>query len=153
MAARPSRNTRRVGAVSDFTRVNTVLDWHSAGSCYTPPPGPEQSHAQRCGRGVTRVSTIYASPTRGLYYKDLRATNSCNPYVFSRIVADDNFLYWVDATGLVKLSKNANVGDTPQVLSSSFTDQKPYQIAIDSQYIYLSRDGYASCWSDRMLLQ
>jgi len=134
------------GTVSDFTRVNTVLYWHSAGSCYTPPGGPSSpTLTSDVGEAVTRTSTIYASPTRGLYFKDLRATNSCNPYVFSRVVADDNFLYWVDATGLVKLSKNANVGDTPQILSSSFADQKPYQIAVGYQYIYLSRDGYSSC--------
>jgi hypothetical protein len=133
------------GTVSDFVRVNTVLYWHTAGYCYNPPHGPTApANAGDIAEAITRTSTIYVSPDRGLYYKDIRATNGCNQYVFSRIVADDNYLYWVDATGLVKLSKNANVSDTPQVLSNFFSDQKAYQIAIDSQYIYLSRDGYSS---------
>ena len=133
------------GVVSDFVRVNTVLYWHSTGYCYNPPHrSPTATNAGDIAEAVTRSSTIYASPDRELYYKDIRATNNCNQYVFSRIVADDNAVYWVDATGLVKLSKNAQVGDTPQVLSGSFADQRPYQIAIDSHYIYLSRDGYSS---------
>ncbi len=64
------------GVVSDFTRVNTVLYWHSVGSCYTPPGGPSSpTFTSDVAEAVTRTSTIYASPTRGLYYKDLRATN------------------------------------------------------------------------------
>ncbi len=143
------------GYVSDFMRVNTVLYWHTAGSCYTPPGGPDGGDQPLLNPGdvaeaVTRTSTInfvarYIA-NRELYYKDLRVTNSCNPYVFSRVVADNDNLYWVDATGLVKLSRNATPSDTPQVLSASFSDQKPYQIAVGSQYVYVSRDGYeAGC--------
>src|SRR5512137_711323 len=66
------------GTVSDFSSVNTVIYWHSAGSCYTPPAGPTQPTLGDVPESVVRVSTIFASPTRELYHKDLRATNSCH---------------------------------------------------------------------------
>ena len=137
------------GTVSDFTRVSTVLFWHSTGSCaviiHAPATSQPAANPGDVLETVNRVSLIGASPDRQLYSKDLRVTNSCNPYLFSKVVADSNFLYWVDATGLVKLSRNANPGDVPQVLSAKFVDQRPYSIAIGNQSIYLSRNGYSSC--------
>jgi hypothetical protein len=136
------------GIVSDFSRVSTVIDWHSAGSCYNPPKAPTANSpaiTADVAESITRVSLINASPNHKIYDKDLRATNNCNQYAFSKVVYDGAFAYWVDATGLVKLSKNANLGDAPTLISGSFADQKPYQIAVDGQFVYLSRDGYVNC--------
>jgi hypothetical protein len=136
------------GIVNDFSRVSTVLMWHSAGYCYngsTAPSTAAPASTTDVLETVTRVSVIYASPNHELYSKDIRATNACNPYVFSRVVYDGTFAYWVDATGLVKMSKDANLGDAPTLVSAAFNDQQPYQITLDSQYIYLSRAAYGSC--------
>jgi|GEM_PF-937853 len=137
------------GIVSDFTRLGTVLFWYSTGSCYVtihaPVPNQPTADPGDVLETVNRVSLIGASPDRLVYSKDLRVTNSCNSYLFSKVVTDSDYLYWVDATGLVKLSRNANPGDVPQVLSASFKDQRAYSIAIGFQYIYLSRDAYSSC--------
>ena len=139
------------GGVSDYFRVGSVAYWHSAGSCYTPTgsaPGSDQPGVNSVNLSdvletANRVSLIGAAQQRTLYSKDLRATNSCAQYVFSRIVADNDFLYWVDATGLVKLSKNANLGDAPQLVSANFNDKRAYEITIGGNYIYLSRAGAA----------
>ena len=140
------------GTVTDFTHNDTVLYWHSSGSCFSSPKlRPSPTNVGDIQETVSRVSTIGTSPDRQIYAKDLRATNGCKPYVFSQVVADADYLYWVDASGLVKLSKNANPGDAPQVLNASFTDQKPYQITSDSTYVYLSRDSYAVCGAVRLL--
>ncbi len=126
-----------------------MLFWHSTGSCtviiHAPSSNQPSASPGDVLETVNRVSLVGASPDRQLYSKDLRVENSCNPYLFSKVVADNNYLYWVDMTGLVKLSRNANPGDIPQVLSSKFVDQRPYSIAIGNQFIYLSRDGYSSC--------
>jgi hypothetical protein len=138
---------------TDFTRVDTTLYWHSSGLCNAPPHGPSVPSFSDISDAISRTSTISIYPNRGIYSKDLRATNSCNAYVFSKVVADSNYLYWVDATGLVKLSKNANPGDTPAVLNAGFSDGAAllanafsnYEIAIGTQYIYLSRSAYSVC--------
>ena len=44
------------GIVSDFSLVNTVIYWHSAGSCYTPPGRPAQPTPSDVPESVVRVS-------------------------------------------------------------------------------------------------
>ena len=134
--------------VSDFYRVGTVVYWHTVGDCYTPPaivagaadPAvPNATNLADVPEATLRLSLIGSTQQRKLYSKDIRATNNCAPYGFSRVVGDDNYAYWVDATGLVKLSRNANLGDVPTVVSATFNDKLPYEIAIGGNYIFLSR--------------
>ncbi|HEX9114911.1 MAG TPA: hypothetical protein VGA61_02500, partial [Anaerolineae bacterium] len=143
---------------SDFMRVDTTLYWHSIAACApiikapaaaTPSPAAPKAPAANGDNPetISRLSTIYAGPTRLIFYQNApRGANDCNPYkMYSRVVADQNFLYWVDANGLEKLSRNANPGDAPQLLAGGFNDQQPYQIAVGIQFIYLSRAGYNGC--------
>jgi len=63
---------------------------------------------------IQRIAT-YGSQQRTLYSE----SRNCNQgQVSSNIVADNDFLYWLAGTGLVKLSTNANPGDAPQLVNA-----------------------------------
>lgn len=136
------------GIVNDFYRASTVLEWHSKGYCPPIIKNPQQPQAPADPgdvlETVNRVSLTGVSPDRRLYSRDVRVTNSCNPYFLSNVVFDGNYMYWVDQSGLEKLSRNANVGDVPTVLTNAVADGQPYQIALNGQFVYLSRGAYVS---------
>lgn len=134
------------GVVNDFDRVSTVLEWHSQGYCPPIIKSPQQPQNPTAAgdvlETVNRVSLTGVSPDRRLYSRDVRATNNCNKYFLSNVIFDGDYMYWVDPSGLEKLSRNAVVGDTPTVLSGAFADGQPYQIVMGTNFIFLSREAY-----------
>ena len=63
---------------------------------------------------IKRVAT-YGSPVRTLY-DELQECNGSQ--IYSNIVSDGSFLYWLSLTGLMKLSTDANPGDAPQLMNA-----------------------------------
>ena len=52
-------------------------------------------------------------------------------------MADDQYLYWLDAAGLQKLSVDANPGDAPQQLLNAFwSDTDPLDLALGPNDVY-----------------
>lgn len=132
--------------VTSYYLSGTKTFWHTGAYCPAPPPGVTDGASN--GRNpedpevVSRVAN-YGSLVRQLMLKnDVRPNGVCNPYhVHSNIVADANYTYWADDTGLVRLSTNANAGlnDTPELLDATIIsagNDGAVELAIDNNYVY-----------------
>jgi hypothetical protein len=116
--------------VDDWTIADPRLVWLTYPTCPSPPPG-NPANATTEGGGtlqaagdpvtISRVRTT-GSEARTIYSRnDPRQPGVCNPYKLnSNIVADANYVYWVDATQLVRLPHSANPGDAPQAWGPTF---------------------------------
>lgn len=79
---------------------------------------------------VNRIA-VHGSEIRKLFTVD----ETCAQYeIRSNIVADSNYVYWVNASGLVRLSVNANPGDPTQLLNNQ-VGGLIVEVAIDDTYI------------------
>ena len=67
-------------------------------------------------------NTVRAEEERYLQFiTDPSGPTVCDRYqIYSNIVADDNFVYWVDETGLVKLPVTANTTDKPTLMNAAY---------------------------------
>ncbi|MCS6847817.1 MAG: hypothetical protein RMN52_08895 [Anaerolineae bacterium] len=78
---------------------------------------------------VNRIA-VQGSEIRKLFTVD----ETCAEYeIRSNIVADNNYVYWVNNSGLVRLSVNANPGDPTQLLNNQVGGHT--ELAIDDTYI------------------
>lgn len=113
--------------VSDWTIASPRLVWLTYPEC--PPPAPRLADAEPQAASdpvtISRVSTN-GSQARQLFWRnDPRDPGVCNPYKLnSNIVADENYVYFVDGTRLVRLSVNANPGDAPEPWGPTFINAK-----------------------------
>ncbi|MFN8470121.1 MAG: hypothetical protein U0X20_31490, partial [Caldilineaceae bacterium] len=110
----------------------------SAPSAAAAPASPTAGNAAGDPVTVQRIRTTGGS-VRNIFVKnDPRDPGVCNPYsIYSKIVADDQYLYWLDAAGLQKLSVDANPGDAPQQLQNAFwSDTDPLDLAVGPNDVY-----------------
>ncbi|BCX04100.1 MAG: hypothetical protein KatS3mg053_2038 [Candidatus Roseilinea sp.] len=78
---------------------------------------------------VNRIA-VQGSEIRKLFTVD----ETCAQYeIRSNIVADDNYVYWTNNTGLVRLSVNANPGDPTQLVTNQVSGYT--ELAIDGTYV------------------
>ena len=102
--------------VTKYTLAAPKVFWYTG----VPPcpPGLNQSGVDQPSdpfhETIKRVAT-YGSPIRTLY-DELRNCNQSQ--IYSNIVSDGSFLYWLSATALMKLSTDANPGDAPQLMNA-----------------------------------
>lgn len=140
-AAIPPVNLLGSIVVSDWTVASPRLIWLNYPACSTPPTPPTSAGVspQATSDPVTinRISTT-GSSIRTIYSRnDPRNPGVCNPYVLnSNIVADANYIYWVEGTALVRLSVNANPGEPPQLWGSvAFNSSNPVALAIANDHV------------------
>ena len=127
--------------VTSFDVPSPGLVYHTAAVC--PEGGGPKAAA--ASAEVSPDATNSASPmliwrttvraeeprlVQGIW--DGSGANACNPYkVYSNVVADANFAYWVDATGLVKLPLTANYWDTPTLMNAAYGFERPVELLDD----------------------
>ena len=71
---------------------------------------------------ISRVAAAGGLPRELFNMNPPRPDRTCNPYrILSNVAADNEYVYWVDNTGLVKLSTDANVGDPAVLVEASIT--------------------------------
>ena len=71
---------------------------------------------------ISRVAAAGGLPRELFNMNPPRPDRTCNPYrILSNVAADNEYIYWVDNTGLVKLSTDANVGDPAELVEASIT--------------------------------
>jgi hypothetical protein len=129
--------------------------WHTAAYC-TPTPDHGPNIGAEDPELLSRVPT-YGGMSRLLFERnDPRPQNACNPYRFhSEIVAGGDHVYWVDSSGLVRLSTDANPGDAPEPVSASILGNegaRKVELAMGEDAVYaLTRDaqGNARIWRVR----
>jgi hypothetical protein len=109
--------------VSSFGLASQKVYWSLNADC--PPVGPNaagEPSPQAAGDPVTlsRVPSRGGDARQIFSRNDPRSPGVCNPYkIVSNVVADERYLYWVDATGLVRLSVDANPGDAPEQMNGN----------------------------------
>lgn len=96
--------------VTKYTLAAPKVFWYTG----VPPCPPGDAPADPFHETIKRVAT-YGSPIRTLY-DELRNCNQSQ--IYSNIVSDGSFLYWLSATALMKLSTDANPGDAPQLMNA-----------------------------------
>lgn len=104
-------------AATRYTLADPKLFWYT-GVPACPPTATAASSDQNNGGEYTelirRIAT-YGSTVRTLYSEQ----RNCNQgQVASNLVADNDFLYWLNGQGLQMLSTNANPGDAPQLMNA-----------------------------------
>ena len=124
--------------VNTFALAAPKIFWYDAPYCPSSPKGNRQpSMLPSDDPAVINRAATYGSQTRQIFNRnDPRPDGTCNPYDIAshNIIADTQFVYWVDASGLVRLPADANVGDPPVLLTSAITGYS--QLAQDSTFVY-----------------
>ncbi|HRW08008.1 MAG TPA: hypothetical protein P5121_23060, partial [Caldilineaceae bacterium] len=107
-----------VGAgTTRYTLTDPKVFWYT-GVPQCPPTVTAAATDQTNGGQYTeliRRIAAYGSTTRTLYSEQRNCGQS---QVASNIVADNDFLYWLNGQGLMMLSTNANPGDAPQLMNA-----------------------------------
>lgn len=137
--------------VSTYTLAAPRIIWHTASNCLQPPgliadgasPAASDTPQTMAPEDPELISRIFTSGglTRILFNRnDPRPISDCNPYhIYSNVVADDQYLYWADDTGLVRLSVNANLNDSPTLVSDliqSSGNGHLVELAENTDYIF-----------------
>ena len=156
LATRAAAETPHVlvpNGVTDFSLGGAKVFWHTWSGCLPGLDGAWPANPQ--SPEVLRRIAAAGSNTRTLFsHNPPHPDYQCNPYAFlSRVLADNDFVYWVDETGLVRLSVEANIGDPTELLSSAFQGdpgRHPLEVAQDASFIYAieraSRGGGSRVW-------
>lgn len=111
--------------ITSFDAIPFKVFWLDAGYCAGSPPtviaapGHEQDEVT-----VGRVGS-YGGPVRELFSRHDPHNLDCNPYeAHSNIVSDNEYVYWADSEGLVRLSHDANAGfDKPELISAAIRSE------------------------------
>lgn len=115
--------------VSSYALVSPQykIFWHTARPA-CPPNSP-----QRLADDAERVSRIPkdGGPTRVLY----QLAGCGAGQVLSNIVADENYIYWTTANGLVRLSVNANPGDASELVNGLMAGSA--ELAVDGTNLFV----------------
>lgn len=119
--------------VTSYTLAAPKVFWHT-GVPQCPPalqsPG-EVPQATQYPETIKRIAT-YGSTVRDLY-SELR--DCSQGQIASNIAADDDYIYWLTSTGLMKLSTDANPGDAPQLMNALV--QSPGEVVDGGDRVYL----------------
>lgn len=133
------------GGVARFTLAGPKLFWQV--DPYCPPPQPHLTDGLAPSAAadpvtISRIAT-YGGEARTLFSRnDPRAPGVCNQYKLrSNIVADDSYVYWLDSSGLLRLSTNANPGDPPEVWDASFAGLPSAELALGSGKVFVLGNG------------
>ena len=101
------------------------------------PNSPESPAIVPYDEYVRRVS-IYGSEPRTLW-QNITSVCGTSRIIASNIVADSDFVYWTTSSALVRQSTNANVGDTPEIVTTEISGTT--ELAIDSVYVHVLKGG------------
>lgn len=98
------------GYVSTFTASNPLVYWLTQPFSCVPSPD------------ASRILRIRATgwEMRYLFNRWPASGDPCPYQVYSNLAADNQYLYWVDSSGLVRLPVDANPADAPQTILPAF---------------------------------
>ncbi len=121
--------------VTSYSLAVPKIFWHSnqVPTCPIPDPQPPNLIIPPIvipNEFVRRIAS-YGSPVRNLYaeYEDCNQSK-----ILSNVVADTNYVYWLTANGLYRLSVDANPGDAPQLMNALL--KGPGELADGGDRIY-----------------
>lgn len=137
---------------NDHTLGGNKLYWRTLSDCSEPPGRTPQDPEI-----IQRIFTSGSMKRTLLYENDSRPTHECNPYhIYSNIVADSNYVYFADDSGLVRLSASANIGDAPTLMSATIQSTGNSRKVLLSQnnthvfaMIYMAHNTTTQVWAIR----
>ncbi len=137
LVVEPPQNLVSDGVVS-YAVAEPKIFYHTLPICAAAADGaagPDREGFETIGRVAT-----YGSPVRSLR----RETRACagTGEILSNLVADELYVYWVGAAGLMRLSVNANPGDSPGLLNTAVRGSA--ELAQDGANLYANVLGSAS---------
>lgn len=108
-------------AITSFDAIPFKVFWLNAGHCAPPVPRSAAVPQHEDDRVVIGRVPTYGGTVRELFNRhEAHDPLLCNPYeAHSNIITDNDYVYWVDSEGLVRLSHDASVGDEPELISSA----------------------------------
>ncbi len=129
--------------VTRYTLAAPKVYWYTG-----VPPCPPGAQVNAAGTNATqelisRIAT-YGGLTRQLYNE---ARNCNQGQVYSNIVADSDFLYWIGPSGLMKLSTSANPGDAPLLMSATPLGASEVAVGSDKVFALSSTSTNTKIWS------
>lgn len=101
--------------VTSYTLAAPKIFWHT-GVPICPPTSPEAAESPL----VTYPETIQRVARYGSQYRTLyeQQQNCSTGQILSNMAADQDFIYFFNPTGLMKLSTLSNPGDVPQIMNA-----------------------------------
>jgi hypothetical protein len=119
--------------VTSYDIAETKLFWHTGVSICPPSlvAGDDLVQPAALESEMLKRIAVTGGEIRDLYSKERACSQN---EIFSDIVADTNYLYWIGLNGLMRLSTSANVGDQPQLFSAALKGYS--QIALSNDAIY-----------------
>lgn len=138
-SATPPQQLLTDQVLSDWTAAGPRVIWLRYPDCTAP------------GGAAAPVVMVRIKNTggfaRSIYLRnDPRAPGACNTYrLNSNIVADERYIYWVDGTQLVRLSVEANPGDTPEPWGPTFFNDTVELSLAHGQIIALQQQDCQFC--------
>jgi hypothetical protein len=118
--------------VTSYARVSDTIYWHT-GVPACPSTAPERINTPlvQYAETIQRIAT-YGSPPRTLYS---RLRNCGEGQILSNIAADASYIYWLTASGLMRLSNAANPGDAPMQINTNANGYGRVAVAEDRVYV------------------
>ncbi len=118
--------------VANYALVSPKLFWYTpVPQCPIPDASGAASPAVQYPETIKRIAT-YGSIVRTLY----SVMRDCNQgQILSNLAADADYIYWLTAGGLVKLSTDANPGDAPQLVNALVSGVGEVAVASDRIYV------------------
>ncbi len=120
--------TTLVGSgVTSFVADGPLVYWVSQpASC--PPGSPQPTTIQRTRSSGWEFRTVFTrTPADG---------EPCPYQIYSNIVADASYLYWVDTTGVVRFPVAASPTDQPETLLYLYSEGANHELAISGTYLW-----------------
>ena len=113
--------------VTSFTADGTVVYWLSQpASC--PLGAPQPTTIQR-----TRISSW---EYRTVFTKTPTAGEPCPYQIYSNIVADSSYLYWVDTSGVVRFPVAGSPTAQPETLLGLYSEGAIHELAISNTHLW-----------------
>lgn len=119
--------------VASYAIAESKLFWHT-GVSICPPGlvmGDEFTLPNALESETIKRIAVTGGETRTLYSKERACSQN---EIFSDVLADKNYIYWIGTNGLMRLSTSANLGDQPQLFSAALKGYS--QIALSHDAIY-----------------
>ncbi|NOK61905.1 MAG: hypothetical protein GFH27_549289n400 [Chloroflexi bacterium AL-W] len=131
--------------ISGFTLADPKLFWYTIPGCI--PKLASAEPVDGLTEAISRIPT-YGGEIRRLFYRGADEVGGpCGQQnrqfrPTSNIIADENYIYWIDGEGLQRLSTNANPGDAPEVLSANVQSNISAELAFyDNDIFALVKTG------------
>lgn len=121
------------GFVSNFTVADPLVFWLTQPASCIPAPDSTR---------ILRTRSIGWEP-RFLFNRLPSGSDPCPYRINSNIVADSQYVYWNDSTGLVRLPVSANTTDVPEVILPVFAGVNT-ELVLMGEYIIGISEG--SLW-------